>query len=64
MTAKPKAGEFDEFDLAHYRVGQCYIVSSQLASLLILAGCAELAEEGPARAQAADLGLPRLPKKG
>jgi hypothetical protein len=63
MTAKPKPGEFDEFDLGRYRVGECYLVSSQLASLLILTGCAELVDE-PARTEAAGVGRSRLPKKG
>ena len=42
LLATPSAGEFDEFHLEHYHVGQSYIVPARLASLLILAGYAEL----------------------
>lgn len=57
----PTPGEFDEFDLSYFRVGQTYLVASQLASILILAGVAELVEQ-PA-AEAADFGHPRIPKR-
>jgi len=56
----PAQGEFDEFHLEHYHVGQTYVLPSRLASLLILAGYAELVE--PPRAEAADAGNPRPPK--
>jgi hypothetical protein len=56
----PTPGEFDQ-DLDYFRVGQSYVVASQLASMLILAGVAELVE-GPA-AEAADFGHPRFPKR-
>ena len=59
----PAPGEFDEFHLEHYRVGQTYTVPSRLASLLILAGYAELVEGRSTRAEAADLGHPRVPKR-
>jgi hypothetical protein len=54
----PTSGEFDEFHLEHYRAGLCYVVPSRLASLLILAGYAELVEDRDARAEAADFGWP------
>ena len=62
MTAPPAAGEFDEFHLEHYHVGQCYVVPARLASLLILAGCAEPVDSNP-RAEAADSGRLRFPKR-
>jgi hypothetical protein len=62
LLAAPAAGEFDEFHLEHYHVGQSYIVPARLASLLILAGYAELVDSHP-RAEAADFGHPRFPKR-
>ena len=62
MTALPSAGEFDEFHLEHYRVGQSYTVPARLASLLILSGYAELIDSHP-RVEAADFGHPRFPKR-
>jgi hypothetical protein len=59
----PMPGEFDEFHLAHYHVGQCYVVPSRLASLLILSGHAELVDSHPQRAEAADFGQPRFPRR-
>jgi hypothetical protein len=59
----PSAGEFDEYDLAHFRVGETYVVPARLASLLILAGHAELVDGHPARAEAADFGQPRFPRR-
>jgi hypothetical protein len=59
----PAPGEFDEFDLNHFRIGETYVVPSRLASLLILAGYAELVDSHPARAEAADFGQPRFPKR-
>jgi hypothetical protein len=63
MIAMPPAGEFDEFHLEHYHVGQSYTVPARLASLLIIAGCAELVDSHPQRAEAADFGHPRFPKR-
>jgi hypothetical protein len=63
LNALPKAGEFDEFDLRHFRAGGMYVVPARLASLLILAGCAELVDDHPPRAEANDFGGPRLPKR-
>lgn len=59
----PKRGEFDEFDLGHFRTGDTYVVPSHLASLLILAGYAELVDMHPPRAEAADHATPRFPKR-
>lgn len=58
----PTPGEFDEFQLDYFRVGQTYVVPSQLASILILAGIAEQVKSQPATAEAADFGHPRIPK--
>jgi hypothetical protein len=63
LRALPPPGSFDEFNLSHFRVGQLYTVPSHLASLLILAGYAELVESDPPRAEAADFGQPRFPKR-
>jgi hypothetical protein len=57
----PTLGEFDEFDLGYLHVGQTFVVPTQLASMLILSGVAELIET-PA-AEAADFGHPRFPKR-
>jgi len=59
----PTPGEFDEFQLDYLRVGQTYVVPSQLASVLILSGIAELVNSHPAAAEAADFGHPRFPKR-
>jgi hypothetical protein len=59
----PTPGEFDEFDLEHFRVGQTYVLPARLASLLILAGHADLVDSHPARAEAADFGQPKFPKR-
>jgi hypothetical protein len=56
-------GAYDEFNLGHLRAGQTYVVPSRLASLLILDGYAELVDNHPPRAEAADFGGPRLPKR-
>jgi len=58
----PTAGEFDEFHLEHYHVGQTYMLPARLASMLILAGYAELVDSQP-RVEAADFGNPRFPKR-
>jgi hypothetical protein len=54
VKALPGPGEFDEFDLRHFWVGGIFVVPAQLASLLIISGCAEMVEDHPARAEAAD----------
>src|SRR5262249_33973703 len=59
----PSSGDFEEFHLEHSRAGLCYVVPSRLGSLLILAGYAELVEDPVARAEAADFGQPRFPKR-
>jgi len=59
----PAPGELDEFALDYFRVDQTYVVPTQLASILILAGIAELADGQPGRAEAADFGPPRFPKR-
>jgi hypothetical protein len=63
MIAIPSAGQFDEFHLEHYHVGQSYTVPARLASLLIIAGYADLVDSHPQRAEAADFGHPRFPKR-
>jgi hypothetical protein len=63
LKALPGAGEFDEFDFSHFRPGGVFVVPSQLASMLILAGYAELLDDHPARAEAADFSQPRFPKR-
>jgi hypothetical protein len=63
LKALPEQGEFDEFDLSHFRAGGVFVVPTRLASLLILAGCAEMVDDHPARAEAADFGQPRFPKR-
>ena len=63
LKALPEAGEFDEFDLSHFRPGDVYVVPSHFATLLILAGYAELVDSHPPRAEAADFGQPRFPKR-
>jgi len=61
ILSLPAAGEFDEFDLRRYRVGDVYEIPVRLASLLILGGYAESA--GHTKAEAADFGHRRIPKK-
>ena len=63
LTSLPPPGEFDEFDLSHFRVGGVFLVPSYLASVLIIAGYAELMDDHPARAEAADFSVPRFPKR-
>ena len=63
MIAMPRVGEFDEFHLEHYHVGQSYVVPARLATLLIIAGYAELAGSHPQRAEAADFGHPKFPRR-
>lgn len=59
----PPDGEFDEFDLRHFRPGGTFVVPARLASMLIISGCAELVDDRPARAEAADFGQPRFPRR-
>jgi hypothetical protein len=59
----PTAGEFDEFDLERYKAGQVYVLPARLASLLILCGHADLIDSRPPRAEAADFGQPRFPRR-
>jgi len=59
----PSPGEFEEFELGHFRVDQVYVIPSRLASMLILAGIADLVDSHPARSEAADFGQPRFPKR-
>jgi hypothetical protein len=59
----PPAGEFDEFNLSHLRAESIVVLPAQLASLLILAGHAELVDDHPARAEAADFGQPKFPRR-
>ncbi len=59
----PNPGEFDEFDLSHFRPGQVFVVPARLASMLIISGYAELIDDHPARAEAADFGHPKFPKR-
>jgi hypothetical protein len=63
MLAVPSRGAYDEFNLTLFRPGETYVVPSQLASLLILDGYAELADNRPPRAEAADFGNPQFPKR-
>lgn len=57
----PTAGEFDEYDLARFEVGEVYDVTAQLASFLILAHYAVPVPLSPWRDAAADSN--RLPKR-
>jgi hypothetical protein len=59
----PESGEFDEFDLSHFRVGGIFVVPSYLATVLILSGYAEMVDDRPAVAEAADFGHPRFPRR-
>jgi hypothetical protein len=55
LIALPKRGELEEFDLHLYRLGEAYDLPSQLASVLLIGGYAELAP--PVRREtAADTG--------
>lgn len=63
LKTLPNSGEFDEFDLSHFRPGGIYVVPSRLASMLILAGHAEMVDDHPARAEAADFAQPKFPKR-
>jgi hypothetical protein len=61
ITSLPPAGEFDEFDLRRYRVGDVYDLPLRLATLLIIGGFAESAAN-TTHAEAADFGAPRIPR--
>jgi hypothetical protein len=61
ITSLPPAGEFDEFDLRRYRVGDVYEIPLRLATLLIISGFAETAGKS-VHAEAADFGGPRIPR--
>jgi hypothetical protein len=61
MTSLPPAGEFDEFDLRRYRLGEVYELPLRLATLLIIGGYAETAGRA-IHAEAADFGMPRFPR--
>ena len=63
LVSLPKPGELDEVSMEPYHVGQIYVLPSQLATLLILSGHAELVSGGEQRAEAADFGQPKFPKK-
>ena len=63
LRSLPQRGEFDEFDLSHFRIGGVFVVPARFASMLILAGYAELLDDHPARAEAADFGHPKFPKR-
>ncbi|MCU1382399.1 MAG: hypothetical protein JWL71_1096 [Acidobacteria bacterium] len=63
MKSLPTGGELDEFNLRHFRVGSIVVVPARLASILILSGYAELVDDHPARAEAADFGQPHFPKR-
>lgn len=56
LTALPLDADFDEFDLRRFRVGEVYNVPTRLASLLIIAGYAELLNGGHQISEAADFG--------
>ncbi len=62
LTSLLAHGEFDEFDLSHFRAGGTFVVPSRMASMLIISGYAELIDDHPGRAEAADFGQPKLPK--
>lgn len=59
ITALPDPAEFDEFEVAHFRVGQIYELPVRLATLLIISGYAESAGAS-LPAEAADVGAPRF----
>ena len=63
LKRMPPRGEFDEFDLERFKAGQTYVVPARLASMLIIAGHADLIDSHPARAEAADFGQPKFPRR-
>jgi hypothetical protein len=56
ISSLPASGDFDEFDLRRFRVGEVYDVPTRLASLLIIAGYAEMVSSPSAQSEAADYG--------
>jgi hypothetical protein len=62
INSLPKSGDFDEFDLRRFRVGDVYDVPTRLASLLSIAGYAEIVNSPSTQAQAADYGHIRRPQ--
>ena len=54
IKALPPPGEFEEFDLSHFEVGQTYVVTPRMASLLIIGGYAEVVAKRPTLHEAAD----------
>ena len=60
LNALPEPGEFHEFELSHFRPGGVFVVPARLASLLLITGNAELVDDHPARAEAADFGQPKF----
>ena len=63
VKSLPTDGDFDEFNLSHFRVGGIVVVPARLASMLILSGHADLVDDHPARAEAADFGQPKFPRR-
>ena len=59
----PSPGELDEYKLEYLRIGQTYVVPSRLASILVISGIAELVQGISARAEAADFGQPKFPRR-
>jgi hypothetical protein len=59
----PTPGELDEYKLDYFHIGQSYVIPSHLASILILSGIAELVDGHSARAEAADFGQPKFPRR-
>ena len=62
FLSKPRDGDFDEFDLRRFRVGEVYDVPTQLATMLTIAGYAEFVTAGHQIAEAADFGHIRFPR--
>ena len=54
IRTRPDPDEFKEFGIAHFRVGEVYDVSTQLASLLVISGHADPVVGAEERAEAAD----------
>jgi hypothetical protein len=63
LTALPKRGELDEFDLRRFHVGEVYDLPPQLASILLIGRYAEL-DTPLQRDTAADIGRSKPPKPG
>jgi hypothetical protein len=54
INSLPRSGEFDEFDLRRFRVGEVYDVPTRLASLLLISGYAEIVSDPLTQAESAD----------